>query len=476
MSFNELTIVKVHKGLKEKKFSATELIKAVLTQIEKVDKKIHAYLYVAKEYALDQAKKIDNKIKHNKEIDILEGIPIAVKDNILVEDMPCTSGSNILKNYIAPYDAFVIKKIKQKGAIIIGKTNMDEFAMGSSTETSYFGPTRNPYDLERVPGGSSGGSAAAVVSNQCIAALGSDTGGSIRQPAGFCNVVGLKPTYGRVSRYGLMAMASSLDQIGPLTKTVEDAEILLKAIEGKDEMDSTSVDFKKMKIKTKMKKNKNLKIGIPKECFIKGLDKEVDFAIKKVIERFKDLGIKICEISLPYSEYALPCYYIIMASEVSANLARYDGIKYALSVEGKDLIDGYFKTRRKGFGKEVKRRIILGTYCLSAGYYDAYYLKAQKVRTLIKNDFEKAFKKVDLIITPTSPTFPFKIGERIKDPVKMYLSDIYTVSVNLAGVPAISIPSKDTNTDLPIGFQIIGPHFSEDLIFKVGKLYESSYL
>ena len=384
----------------------------------------------------------------------------------------------ILENYIAPYDATVIKKIKKSGAVIIGKTNLDEFAMGSSTENSAFGPTKNPRDLDYVPGGSSGGSAAAVSDDQCIYALGSDTGGSIRQPASFCGVVGLKPTYGTVSRSGLIAFASSLDQIGPLTKTVEDSQIVFNAISGKDRMDSTTSDWEQ---KTKNKTEK-LKIGIPKEYFIEGIDPEVERAIKKAISQYEKMGFKITEVSLPHAEYALPVYYIIMPAEASSNLARYDGIKYGLSEEGKDLLEGYLKTRKEGFGDEVKRRIMLGTYVLSAGYYDAYYLKAQKVRTLIKNDFIKAFEKVDILITPTAPTPAFKIGQKIDDPVSMYLSDIYTISVNLAGLPAMSIPcsprcsSSEVGGEvnkLPIGLQIIGRHFGETDIFKAARDYES---
>jgi aspartyl-tRNA(Asn)/glutamyl-tRNA(Gln) amidotransferase subunit A len=398
----------------------------------------------------------------------------------LVEGVKCTAGSKILENYVAPYDATVVKKLKEAGAIILGKTNLDEFAMGSSTENSAFFPTKNPLDLERVPGGSSGGSAAAVAANFCVFSLGTDTGGSIRQPASFCGIVGLKPTYGSVSRYGLIAFASSLDQIGPMTKNVEDCKIVFEVIRGKDEMDSTSVNSKFKIQNSKLQfKIQNLKIGVPKEYFIKGIDSEVEKAIKEAIKKYEEMGAKISEISLPHTEYALPCYYIIAPSEASANLARYDGIKYGyskisnLKSQISNLLDVYFESRGEGFGKEVRRRIMLGTFSLSIGYYDAYYLRAAKVRSLIIRDFERAFEKVDLIFTPTSPTLPFKLGEKIDDPLKMYLSDIFTVSVNLAGLPAISIPIGKVK-NLPVGLQIIGKPFEEEKIFEVAKIYELS--
>jgi len=393
---------------------------------------------------------------------------------MMVEGMPCTAASKILADYKAPYNATVVEKINNEGGIILGKTNLDEFAMGSSTENSAFGPTRNPHDLTRVPGGSSGGSAAAVAGGLSVFSLGSDTGGSIRLPASFCGVVGLKPTYGAVSRYGLIAFASSLDQIGPMAKTVEDCQIIFDVIKGKDKMDSTSVDMSKMQ---KSEEGRgNIKIGIPKEYFVKGIDPQVEQAIKRAIKTYEERGIKIEEISLPHAEYALSCYYIIAPSEASTNLARYDGIKYGYSKrqdEAQDLLDVYLKSRGEGFGEEVRRRIMLGTYALSAGYYDAYYLKAQKVRALIKNDFEKVFKKVDAIFAPVSPFLPFKIGEKIKDPLSMYLVDIYTVSVNLAGLPALSLPVGKVG-ELPVGLQIIGKPFEEDKIFKIGKLYEGN--
>jgi aspartyl-tRNA(Asn)/glutamyl-tRNA(Gln) amidotransferase subunit A len=396
----------------------------------------------------------------------------------MVEDMPCTAGSKILENYKAPYDATVVEKIKKEGGIILGKTNLDEFAMGSSTENSAFGPTKNPHDLTRVPGGSSGGSAAAVAGGLSVFSLGSDTGGSIRLPSSFCGVVGLKPTYGAVSRYGLIAFASSLDQIGPMAKTVEDCKIVFDTIKGKDKMDSTSVEMPEMQ--NAEHKIKDLRIGIPREYFVKGIDPEVERVIKKAIKKYEERGVRIEEVSLPHAEYALSCYYIIAPSEASANLARYDGIKYGYSKvqdgkhEEQDLLDVYLESRGEGFGEEVRRRIMLGTYALSAGYYEAYYLKAQRVRALIKKDFEKVFKKeggVDAIFTPVSPFLPFKIGEKIKDPLSMYLVDIYTVSVNLAGLPALSLPVGKVG-NLPVGLQIIGKPFEEDKIFKIGELYE----
>ncbi len=472
MNLHQLTIKKARQGLMNKEFSSVELTEAVLKQIKKRNQTINAYLTLTEEMALNQARRTDKMIANGEEVSYLAGIPVAIKDIILVDGVRCTAGSKILENYIAPYDATVIKKLKKEGAVIIGKTNLDEFAMGSSTENSAFGPTKNPRNLDYVPGGSSGGSAAAVADNQCIYALGSDTGGSIRQPASFCGVVGLKPTYGRISRSGLIAFASSLDQIGPLTKTVEDSQIVFTAINRKDKMDATTTN-NKQPTTNGQQSTKKLKIGIPKEYFVEGIDLAVGETIKKAISQYEKMGFDIVEISLPHTEYALPVYYIIMPAEASSNLARYDGIKYGLLEKGKDLLGGYLKTRQKGFGDEVKRRIMLGTYVLSAGYYDAYYLKAQKVRTLIKNDFIKAFEKVDILVTPTSPTPAFKLGQKTDDPLSMYLSDIYTISVNLAGLPAISIPCGEIN-GLPIGLQIIGKHFGEEDIFKVARAHESS--
>ena len=479
MELNKLTIAQAKQGLKEKKFSVTELTRAYLDLIKKRDQDIHAYLAVTEELALAQAKKTDEKIAAGQELGELEGVPCAIKDLILVGGAKCTAGSKILENYIAPYDATVVQRLKKAGAVILGKTNMDEFAMGSSTENSAYGVTRNPRDLERVPGGSSGGSAAAVAADECVFSLGSDTGGSIRQPASFCGVVGLKPTYGAVSRYGLMAMASSLDQIGAFAKNVDDCQTVFDAIKGRDPKDSTSAVLAQ---EVKWELNiKDLKIGLPKEYFAQGIDPEVERLVKSAIKKLTDAGAQIKEISLPHTEHALACYYIIMPSEVSANLARYDGIKYgasearSLKSEAGNLLDVYLKTRGHFFGAEPRRRIMLGTYTLSAGYYDAYYLKAQKVRTKILQDFQNVFAPsadgVDVILTPTSPTPAFKIGEKVDDPIKMYLSDIYTVPINLAGVPALSMPCGNIG-NLPVGLQIIGKHFSEDFIFKVARKCE----
>ena len=469
MELTNLTITQIHQSLIKKEFSTIELCQTYLEKIEKEDKKINAFLTITKDLALSQAKRIDEMLQINREIPLLAGIPMAVKDIILVAEVKCTAGSKILENYIAPYDARVIKKLKGQGVVILGKTNLDEFAMGSSTENSAFFPTKNPHDLNRVPGGSSGGSAAAVAANLCAFALGSDTGSSIRQPASFCGIVGLKPTYGAVSRYGLIAFASSLDQIGPMTKTVEDCQIVFDIIKGKDELDSTSVESN---LKSEILNLKSLKIGIPKEYFVKGIDPGVEKVIKEAIKKYEEIGAKIEEISLPHTEYALPCYYIIAPSEASANLARYDGIKYGYSTKkAKDLMEVYLKSKEEGFGAEVRRRVMLGSYVLSAGYYEAYYLRAQKVRTLIRDDFNKAFQKVDVIFTPVSPTPAFKFGEKIDDPLKMYLSDIFTAPINLAGLPAISIPGGRVG-NLPIGFQIIGKPFEEEKIFEVAKIYE----
>jgi aspartyl-tRNA(Asn)/glutamyl-tRNA(Gln) amidotransferase subunit A len=472
MKLADLTITQTHQGLIKKEFSALELSKAYLDKIKERDKEIFAFLTINEELALRQAKKIDDLILTGREIPLLAGIPLAVKDNILVEDIKCTAGSKILENYIAPYDATVIKKLKEQAAVILGKTNMDEFGMGSSTENSAFGPTRNPHDLTRVPGGTSGGSAAAVAANECVCALGSDTGGSIRQPASFCGVVGMRPTYGAVSRYGLIAFVSSLDQISPVAKTVEDTRIIFEIIKGKDYLDSNSVEIsapvKKIKIR-------EFKIGVPKEYFVKGIDPEVEKVIKAAIKKYEEIGVRIEEVSLPHTEYALPAYYIINPSEASANLARYDGIKYGYSVkEAKDLMEIYLKSKGEGFGQEVRRRIMLGTYSLSAGYYEDYYKRASKVRTLVKNDFEKVFKKVDAIFAPVSPVLPFKIGERIEDPLSMYLVDVYTVPISLAGLPALSLPVGKVS-NLPVGLQIIGKPFEENNILEIGQLFEQTW-
>ena len=405
----------------------------------------------------------------------LKGIPIAIKDNMCTRGELTTCCSKILEGFRPPYDATVIARLKAQGAAIQGKTNMDEFAFGSSTETSCYGPTRNPWDLERIPGGSSGGSAAAVAADEAIAALGSDTGGSIRQPASLCGVVGLKPTYGRVSRYGLIAFASSLDQIGPICKDIEDTALLMNIICGFDEMDSTSVNLKVPDFtKSLIKDVKKLKIGIPKEYFPQGLNEEVKTAVLRSIDILKELGAQTVEVSLPNTAFAVSAYYIIATAEASSNLARFDGVKYGYRAPSSTLSDVYFKSRTEGFGEEAKRRIILGTYCLSSGYYDAYYLKAQKVRTLIKEDFDKALKRCDCIITPTSPTTAFKIGEKINNPLEMYLSDIFTIPVNLAGIPAISIPCGLSRQGLPIGLQILSRPFEEELLLRVAYTFEQN--
>ncbi len=469
------TIHELHDLLVKKEIRPQEIVEDVFKRIEAVEDKVKAYLSLTKELALKQAEEAEKKILKG-ETSPLTGIPLAIKDNICTEGIKTTCASKMLENFVPPYDATVIKALKAEGAVMVGKTNMDEFAMGSSTENSAFQITHNPWDLDRVPGGSSGGSAAAVAADECIAALGSDTGGSIRQPAGFCGVVGVKPTYGCVSRFGLVAFASSLDQIGPLAKDVRDAAILLSAIAGHDPYDSTSAPLEKKDYAQKIGEEiKGIKIGVPKEAFGEGLEEEVKTTLERNIQIFSDLGAEVIEVSLPHLEYAVAVYYIIAPAEASSNLARYDGVKYGFrDKEAGNLIDMYCQTRSKGFGPEVKRRIMLGTYVLSAGYYDAYYKKASQVRTLIKEDFLNAFKQCDFIITPVSPTPAFKIGEKTDDPLQMYLSDIYTIPINLAGVPAISLPGGLSKDRLPIGLQIIGPHFSEVELFKVAYQFEQA--
>ncbi len=474
MDYYRLGISEARKILDKKEVSARELLDSIYQRIESVEDKVKAYVTLPKEKAYEMADMSQKKISSGQSAS-LSGIPIAIKDNMCTKGIRTTCSSKILANFIPPYESTVTSRLSEQGYILIGKTNLDEFAMGSSTENSGFFTTKNPWDLERIPGGSSGGSAAAVAADECIAALGSDTGGSIRQPASLCGVVGLKPTYGRVSRYGLVAFASSLDQIGPITKDVKDSAILMNIISGKDPLDSTSApltvpDFTKVL----GQEIKGLKIGIPKEYFIEGMDKEVEASVMDAIKKLESLGAIPVEISLPHTGYAVATYYVLATSEASSNLARYDGVKYGFRAEGKDLLEMYMNTRAQGFGSEVKRRIILGTYTLSSGYYDAYYKKAQQVRTLIKRDFEKAFKTVDAIVTPTSPTAAFKAGEKAGDPLQMYLSDIFTISVNLAGVPGISIPCGFTSNNLPIGLQIIGKHFDEETILKVSYAYEQS--
>jgi aspartyl-tRNA(Asn)/glutamyl-tRNA(Gln) amidotransferase subunit A len=469
----KLSAASIARKIKEKEVSSFEVTKFYLEQIKKFDPKLKAFVSVFDEEALRQAKEIDAKVAEGTAPGLLCGVPVAVKDNILVRNFKTTCSSKILENYTAPYNATVIEKLRSSGAVLVGKTNMDEFAMGSSTENSGFFTTRNPWDKEYIPGGSSGGSACAVAGLLAPLAIGSDTGGSIRQPAACCGVVGMKPTYGRGSRYVLIAFASSLDQIGPFSRKVEDSCTLLKAISGYDPLDSTSVNVAVPDYEAVLNKDiKGIKIGLPKEYFIEGLDPEVRKAVEAAIKVLEKLGAKIEEISLPHTEYAVSIYYIIAPSEASANLARYDGVRYGLRVESENLIDEYKKTRGRGFGAEVKRRIMLGTYALSAGYYDAYYGKAQKVRTLVRDDFEKAFKKVDVIVTPTAPTTAFKIGEKSQDPLQMYLSDIFTISCNLAGLPGISVPCGFSSKGLPIGLQILGKPFEEEEILKVAYNYE----
>jgi len=478
VNLKNLTIKEAHKLLEDKEITSVELTRAHFDEIKKRDGDIHAFLSLAEKEAMAAAKKVDAKITKGEPIEMLAGVPAAIKDNILIRGAKTTAASKILENYIAPYDATVIKKLKEEKAIFIGKTNMDEFAMGGSTENSAFGPTKNPVDLERVPGGSSGGSAAAVKAGFSVYALGSDTGGSIRQPAGFCGVVGFKPTYSAVSRHGLMAMASSLDQIGSITKCVDDAAIVFEAIRGSDELDSTSANMEWQNYWDKPADIEDIKIGVPREYFTHGLDPEIEKNIKAVISKLEKEGAQVKEISLPYSEWALAAYYIIMFAEVSANLARYDGMKYGLSTIHNSqftiqkLSDVYFESRGEGFGAETRRRIMLGTYILSAGYYDAYYTRAQKVRKLIKQDFDRAFETIDAIITPTSPTTAFKLGEKTQDPLSMYLADIYTISVNLIGAPGISIPIQEVN-NLPVGLQLIGNNFEDIKLLKIAKIIET---
>lgn len=483
----QIMIREIHEKLVNKEITSVQLTQQYFDAIEKKDKEIGAYLTLTKELAFCQAEFVDEKIAKGEQIDLIEGIPCAIKDNICVDGVRMTAGSKILDNYISPYDATVIRRLKDCGAVILGKTNLDEFAMGSSTENSAYQVTKNPVDICRVAGGSSGGSVAAVAAKEAVWSLGTDTGGSIRQPASFCGVVGLKPTYGRVSRSGAIAMASSLDQIGPIGNSVEDVAIILSRISGEDLLDATSAKSADKKYEDYLTGDIFGKtIGVPKE-YVDGLDGEIKIVFENSLEKLKSLGAKIETISLPHSEYALPTYYIIMTSEVSSNLAKFDGIKFGLRAEDeidsmvsekelpKKLLETYLDTRKIGFGDEVKRRIMLGTYALSAGYYDAYYLKAQKVRALIRKDFEEAYKKVDFIYSPTAPEVAFKIGEKSKDPLKMYLSDIYTITANLAGVPAISFPIGNVSLEgkkLPIGGQLMGKWFDEEGILNMAHAFE----
>jgi aspartyl-tRNA(Asn)/glutamyl-tRNA(Gln) amidotransferase subunit A len=474
-NLHQLTISQAYQLLKEKRLSSVELTKACLARLSKLEEKVHACVTISQDSALKQAAEADKAISSGKS-KLLTGIPALIKDNMCTKGIKTTCASKMLENFVPPYDATVVQKLKAENTVILGKTNMDEFAMGSSTENSAFFPTRNPWNLDCVPGGSSGGSAVATAADEAIYALGSDTGGSIRQPAGFCSVVGMKPTYGRVSRFGLVAFASSLDQIGPITKTVTDCALVLKVIAGHDPRDSTSAPYPVPDYtKALIPDLKKLRIGIPKEYFVEGMQKEVRASIQAAISKLEELGAKVdWEISLPNTKYALAAYYILAPSEASANLARYDGVKYGFSYQDtNNMWEAMEKTKQFGFGAEVKRRIMLGTYALSAGYYDAYYLKAQKVRTLMKREFEQAFQKYDALVTPTSPTVPFKLGEKVDDPVQMYLSDVCTLPINIAGVPAITVPAGFAN-GLPIGMQIIGKHFDEETILRVAFAYEQA--
>lgn len=468
IDLKNLTIAKAVTGLKAGEFTSVDLVQAYLNNIELKNKDLNAYLEVFAD-ASEQAKQADALRASGAKVGLLTGIPIATKDNILIKGRVATAASKILVGYKATYDATVIEKLKQAGAIFIGRTNMDEFAMGGSTENSAFGPTRNPYDHSRVAGGSSGGSAAVVGGDLALCSLGSDTGGSIRQPASFCGVVGLKPTYGTVSRHGVMAMASSLDQIGPITKTVEDAETLYQIMAGRDNFDSTSVDPKPTTVPAK------LVIGVPTDFVSHGLNSEVKQNFDETIKKLTDLGHEVREISLPNLKYSLACYYVLMPAEVSSNMSRFDGVRYGSHVDGANLLEDYMKTRGEGFGPEVRRRIMLGAYVLSAGYYDAYYGKACGVRQVITNEYKKAFDKstggVDVILTPTAPTPAFPVGEKVNDPLQMYLEDIFTVPVNLAGVPAMSVPSGVTKSGLPLGVQFTADHFNENILFAIGKQF-----
>lgn len=475
MKIKDLTIKKFNEGLINKDFTAVEAALETFKDIEERDGDINSYIRVIKDKAIIDAEKTDLALAKGENIGILSGALLAIKDNILIKGTITTGGSKILEKYKASYNATVINKLSDAGTVFLGKTNLDEFAMGSSTENSGFKITKNPLDITRVPGGSSGGSAASVAAGLALASLGSDTGGSIRQPAAFCGLVGLKTSYGAVSRHGLMAMASSLDQIGPITKTVEDAAIIFNTIKGKDKYDATTTDIDFSLNSVDLEKLKGKTIGIPEEYFPEGLNNEIKEGIEKARKTFENLGIKIKTIKLPHTEHALAVYYIIMPAEVSTNLARYDGIRYSRVVDDfKDLDELYLKQKTLGYGKEAKRRILLGTFVLSSGYYDAYYSKAQKVRRLIQQDFNTAFNDVDVILTPTTPTTAFKIGEKTNDPLEMYLSDIFTVPANLAGLPAISIPVTDykTKDNLPVGFQLIGKFKGEQDIMDLGMLYE----
>ena len=474
MDLSLLTVESTRTAIREKEFTASRLVGEFYKKITAEDPEIQAYLAICEDRALHQAERIDDLAGRGEPLPSLAGVPVAIKDVMVTKGVRTTAGSRILENFIPPYDCTAVERLESAGAIVLGKTNCDEFAMGSSNENSAYGPVRNPRDRSRVPGGSSGGSAAAVAAGTAVAALGSDTGGSIRQPAAFCGVVGLMPTYGRVSRYGLIAFASSLDHIGPLTKTVKDAAIILRHIAGRDPLDSTSADVPVPDYEQEIGKPvKGVKLGVPKEYFGEGLDAEVKSAVEAAIQQLAADGCEIVPISLPHTSYAIPTYYVIATAEASSNLARYDGVRYGYrSKQARTLSEMYRKSRDEAFGAEVKRRIMLGTYALSSGYYDAYYLKAQKVRTLLARDFEEAFRRVDAIVTPTTPTPAFKLGEKTDDPLAMYLADIYTVVGDLVGVPGISVPCGETKSGLPIGLQILGKHFDEPTVLRLAHAVE----
>jgi aspartyl-tRNA(Asn)/glutamyl-tRNA(Gln) amidotransferase subunit A len=474
MDLNSLTIDAVRSAVQAREITATSLAEAFYFKIEKDDPQIGAYLTLSKERALTQAARMDSLAAKGGPLPPLGGVPVGIKDVMVTCGVRTTAGSKILGNYIPPYDCTAVARMEAAGAVLLGKLNCDEFAMGSSNENSAWRPVHNPRDLSRVPGGSSGGSAAAVAANMAVATLGSDTGGSIRQPASFCGVVGLMPTYGRVSRYGLIAFASSLDRIGPLTKTVKDAATVLRIIAGRDPMDSTSADVPVPDYVAELEKPvRGLKLGMAKEYFGEGLESDVRRSVEVAIQKLAKLGCDIIPVSLPHTEYAIPTYYIVATAEASSNLARFDGVRYGYRAgDARTLSEMYRRSRGQGFGTEVKRRIMLGTYALSAGYYEAYYLKAQKVRTLLVRDFDEAFKKVDAIVTPTSPTAAFKLGEKVDDPLSMYLADIFTVTADLAGIPGISVPCGNTKKNLPVGLQILGKHFDEATILRVAHAYE----
>ncbi|HYL15307.1 MAG TPA: Asp-tRNA(Asn)/Glu-tRNA(Gln) amidotransferase subunit GatA [Terriglobales bacterium] len=476
MEISSLTIDAARSAVAERKTTATALAESFYARIEKEDPAVGAYLTLSKDRALAKAAQVDALAAKGEKLPPLGGVPVGIKDVMITRGVRTTAGSKILKNFIPPYDCTAVARMEAAGAVVLGKMNCDEFAMGSSNENSAYKPVHNPHDLTRVPGGSSGGSAAAVAAGMAVVTLGSDTGGSIRQPASFCGVVGLMPTYGRVSRYGLIAFASSLDHIGPLAKTVKDAAIVLRTIAGRDPMDSTSADLPVPDYVAELEKPvRGLKLGVAKEYFGEGLDQEVRDAVESAIQKWASLGCEIVPVSLPHTEYAIPTYYLVATAEASSNLARYDGVRYGHRARNvRTLSDMYERTRDEGFGAEVKRRIMLGTYALSAGYYDAYYLKAQRVRTLLTRDFEEAFKKVDAIITPTSPTPAFKLGEKADDPLAMYLADIYTVTADLVGIPGISIPCGETCEKLPIGVQLLGRHFDEATLLRLAHVYEQA--